>query len=132
MKNILLSLCIVSLLLISCKKYESATLTLSSTLDTTTFILKGQVTIVDDGGTENFTEQGYIYSFAKEPTLHDRYGTTVVVNKNAKNSSFTFEGNLPVLDTMYYIRAYTKSNGGVGYSNIDSFLTYQIDTLITK
>ncbi len=118
MKKNLLLLSALLMIMIGCTKLDPAEMTLNATYDSGSSVVTGNVVITYNGGPENFTEQGYIYSYFATPSLTDRYGTPVVVNKDVQTTVFDFTCPLPAVDTVMYIRAYTKTNGGVGYSNI--------------
>lgn len=110
---VILFLCIIN----SCK-FEPAELKLTVTYDYEDNIVSGNATITDNGGCTNFTEQGAMFSLYKEPTLVDKYAEIECFNTNVENTSFEVLFKLPHYDTTFYVRAYVKTNAGIGYSNI--------------
>jgi len=72
---------------------------------------------VSDEGTSPVTERGFVYSTdMQEPTIDN---TKVVAQGNNESFSTTLK-NLPS-DQTVYIRAYAKSNDGIGYGNVLSY-----------
>ena len=126
MKTRITSLFVLFSLLIlfaGCMDFEPAQLKMDATYDPETRIVTCDVTIIDDGGCSNFTEQGGIYSLSEVPSHLDQYSTVEVVEKNTKETTFTYQTKLTLDNTKYYIRTYVKTNAGTGYSNIVSFDT---------
>jgi len=125
---VMLGLCMAS-----CMKFEPAEVKLTTAHHLATNVVECKATITDNGGCPNFTEQGAMYSFYQEPTLLDNYAMIECFNKNKKETDFTFNFVLPLYDTIYYVRAYVKTNAGIGYSNIVKINTYlPIDTTEVK
>lgn len=111
-------------LLMGCAKFEPAQLKMTATYNPEERTVTCDVTIIDDGGCSNFTEQGGIFSLSEVPSHLDQYSVVEVVEKNTKNTTFRYKtSKLPLENTTYYIRTYVKTNAGTGYSNIVTFDT---------
>lgn len=117
-KKISLLIVLLSLILFGCEKFVPAELHMTALYDPITQIVTCKVTITDNGGCTNFTEQGGIFSLNETPSHLDQYSTVEIVEKNSKEMTFVYETRLPQLDVTYYLRAYVKTNAGTGYSNI--------------
>ncbi|MEG1556616.1 MAG: hypothetical protein RR356_07830 [Bacteroidales bacterium] len=100
----------------SCQKFEPATCDLQ-----TKYIGIDSVfctaTIQNDGGCTYFTEQGYCYSFLPNPSHTSTRTTIEKLVKGTTDTKFTWIMTPQEKDTAYYIRAYVKTNAGIGYSN---------------
>jgi hypothetical protein len=126
MKRRITSLFVLFSLLVlfaGCIDFEPATLKMEATYDPESRVVTCDVTIVNDGGCINFTEQGGIYSLNEVPSHLDQYSTVEVVERNTKETTFRYQTKLTLNNTKYYIRTYVKTNAGTGYSDIVSFDT---------
>lgn len=77
--------------------------------------------IIDGGGSENFNLKGCVYGLMNEPTLLKEDCKFFEVDGYQKRWFFQWEMRtrdyFSVPDTVYYVRAYVKTNAGIGYSN---------------
>jgi len=77
--------------------------------------------IIDGGGDNFFKSKGYIYGFNNEPTLLDGKSTSFEIisyqNKWHFDWAMPVKWHFVVPDTVYYVRAWVKTNAGIGYSN---------------
>jgi len=77
--------------------------------------------IIDGGGSERFNEKGCIYGFKTENTIIDGVSNIFKVESSEKEWFFDWSMSATehfyVLDTIYYVRAWVKTNAGIGYSN---------------
>jgi len=51
------------------------------------------------------------------------YTTVVTLNNSCYDEQFEWTYDLPMVDTVYYVCAYVKTNAGISYSEIDSVST---------
>jgi hypothetical protein len=132
MKKTALLLAIFGLLLAqSCEDPQAPESKLTASYDSKTDSVKCTVSITDDHGCKYFSQQGIVYAFYNDPVYTDDVFASVhEINKATKERSFQFAFEADEPDTIYYIRAYIKSNYGTGYSNTVKIVTMP-DTIIT-
>lgn len=123
-RKITIILAFASLILAGCAKFEPAQLNMTAIYDPSDRTVTCTVTITDNGGCTNFTEQGGIYSLGENPSHLDQYSTIEVMEKNVSELIYTYKTRLPLLNEKYFIRGYVKTNAGTGYSNIIAIDTY--------
>ncbi|PKP21122.1 MAG: hypothetical protein CVU04_02425 [Bacteroidetes bacterium HGW-Bacteroidetes-20] len=117
-RKITIILAFASILLAGCEKFEPAKLHMTALYDPSDKTVTCTVTITDNGGCTNFTEQGGMFSFSENPSHLDQYSTIEVMNKNSLEHKFIYKTRLSQDDVTYFVRAYVKTNAGTGYSNI--------------
>lgn len=128
MKNKCIALIFGALLLLGsgCSKFEPAIVDLSVTpvVYPGTCILDCKGTVTDNGGCKFFNEMGFLYSLSPDPTYKGEEVTTIVAEEDIESTTFDMTYNAPVLDTVYYVRAYVCTNAGTGYSETKIVSTY--------
>lgn len=128
MKNKCIALIFGALLLLGsgCSKFEPAIVDLSVTpvVYPGTCILDCKGTVTDNGGCKFFNEMGFLYSLSPDPTYKGEEVTTIVAEEDIESTTFDMTYNAPVLDTVYYVRAYVCTNAGTGYSETKIVPTY--------
>lgn len=117
-RKITIILAFASILLAGCEKFEPAKLRMTALYDPSDKTVTCTVTITDNGGCTNFTEQGGMFSLSENPSHLDQYSTIEVMNKNSSEHKFIYKTRLSQDDVTYFVRAYVKTNAGTGYSNI--------------
>lgn len=128
MKNYFFSLIIGTLLLLGagCTKFEPATVDISVTPITypgaCIFDCKGTVT--NNGGCKYFNEMGFLYSLKPDPVYKGLDVTTQVAEEDVEATTFDLTYQAPMLDTIYYVRAYVCTNAGTGYSEVKIVSTH--------
>ncbi len=128
MKKQILPLILGLLLLLGagCSKFEPATVDISVTpisLDNSCiFDCKGTVT--NNGGCKYFNEMGFLFSLTPEPTYKGQDVTTLVAEEDVEETKFDLTYQAPLLDTVYYVRAYVCTNAGTGYSEVKILSTH--------
>lgn len=109
---------------VGCQKFEPATVEITScSADGKTMF--GSARVTEDGGCTYFIEQGYCYSLLDTVSATEIYTTMVPVAYSTKEPTFTWKEELPMADTVYYVKAYVKTNAGIAYSK-----THTVSTLI--
>lgn len=124
-RKILVLLAFLSVTLFGCAKFEPPILKMKANYDPSNQTVTCTVTITDNGGCTNFSEQGGIYSLSSNPSHLDQYSTIEVVEKNATTMIYEYKTRLPQVDVTYYVRAFVKTNAGTGYSNIIAIETIE-------
>ncbi len=122
-RNVAILFVLIAVLFVGCEKFEPPILTLKANYDPFFKTVSCTVTIVDNGGCTNFTEQGGIFSLNSTPSHLDQYSVVEVFERNSTEMVYKYETSLPLEDVTYYIRAYVKTNAGTGYSNIIAIST---------
>ena len=122
MKNLLriseVILLILSIILIhSCKKLETPTVTTTGISDITKVSAKSGGNVIFDGG-EMVSVRGVCWSTTTDPTINDNK-TSDGAGEGVFTSSVT---NLNA-GTLYYLRAYATSKSGTGYGATITFTT---------
>ncbi|MBO4645335.1 MAG: hypothetical protein J5642_02335 [Bacteroidales bacterium] len=113
--------------LAGCSKFEPATVTASVTpiVYPGNCIMDCKGTITENGGCKYFNEVGFLFSLAPEPTYKGENVTTLSMEEHdGKNTAFNLTYNAPVMDTIYYVRAYVCTNAGTGYSDVQIVSTH--------
>ncbi|MBQ4355404.1 MAG: hypothetical protein II757_01955 [Bacteroidales bacterium] len=129
MKTRLVSLCIGCLLLLvaGCTKFDPATVEAKVIPVTTSnqCIMDCEGTITNNGGCKYFNEVGFLFSLNPDPTYKGEEVTTIMMeDHDGKSTTFDVVYNAPLLDTIYYVRAYVCTNAGTGYSESEIVSTY--------
>lgn len=101
------------LIVSSCKKETSPTLTTSVSDFYTSRIVKLQANISDDGGNE-VSSRGFVWSTNPEPSIANN-ANMVEVGQGLGSFEYTLNNLLP--GTSYYIRAYGTNEIGTSYGN---------------
>ncbi len=118
---------ILLVLVAGCTKFEPATVDASVTpiVYPGTCIMDCKGTITANGGCKYFNEVGFLFSLTPEPTYKAEGVTTIAMEEHdGKSTTFNLTYNAPVLDTVYYVRAYVCTNAGTGYSEAKIIPTY--------
>ncbi|MCQ2284853.1 MAG: hypothetical protein MJZ57_08130 [Bacteroidales bacterium] len=110
--------------LTGCQKFDPATVEITSCI-TDGRTMYGTARITDNGGCSYFIEQGYCYSLFDTVSATEIYTTMVPVNYSTDSLTFSWTEELPMADTIYYVKAYVKTNAGIAYSK-----TERVSTLI--
>jgi hypothetical protein len=115
-KNIfMLCLAIITITMAGCQKFQPATVVLKScTADGKT--MTGSAEVTDNGGCTYFIEQGFCFSIFDKLSASDVYTTVEIINKSTYDEQFEWTYDLPMVDTVYYVCAYVKTNAGISYS----------------
>lgn len=116
-RKLTIILACISILLAGCEKFEPTELHMTELYDGDKTVTC-TVTITNNGGCSNFSEQGGIVSFSNNPSHLDQYSVVEVIYKNSTELIYSFTRTLPIADTTYFLRAFVKTNAGTGYSNI--------------
>ena len=128
MKKIILNAVLGLLLLMGsgCSKFEPATMDLDVTpvFYGNVCLLKCEANITDNGGCKYINEMGFLFSLMPEPKYREENVITVVADEKLETTSFDLDYQIPLLDTIYYVRAYTCTNAGTGYSDIKMVSTH--------
>jgi hypothetical protein len=122
-RKITIILAFASILLAGCEKFEPAQLHMTALYDPSDKTVTCSVTITDNGGCTNFTEQGGMFSLGENPSHLDQYSTIEVMYKNSAEHKYIYKTRLSQDDVTYFVRAYVKTNAGTGYSNIIAIKT---------
>lgn len=124
MKKLTILFLLIACAIVGCRDFYPAqmALTVDYNAETKGAICTSQIT--DDGGCPFFTEQGICYGFYPEPSLIDGYSDIDVINKLTEELEFSTLIDLPLADTIYYVRTYVKTNAGIGYSDIVEVSTH--------
>lgn len=120
---------ILGLLLIlgaGCSKFEPATVDLSVTPISleNSYILDCKGAVTNNGGCKYFNEMGFLFSLTPEPTYKGQDVTTLVAEEDIEETKFDMTYQAPLLDTVYYVRAYVCTNAGTGYSDVQIVSTH--------
>lgn len=118
MKKITLFLLLIGCILVGCRDFYPAQMKLSVDFNHENSMATAVGEIVDDGGCSFFTEQGICYGFYPEPSHIDGYSQIKIVEEQTEETQFSIQIPLPIKDTIYFMRAYVKTNAGIGYSEI--------------
>lgn len=106
---------LLAVLFAGCQKMEPVTCEIKSAVTEGT-LLTATAVITEDGGTSYFAEQGFAYSFYDTLSATDVYTTMVPLAYSTDLPAFSWSYRLPMADTVYYIAAYVKNNGGIAFS----------------
>lgn len=89
-------------------------------LTVSSFTIDGSIT---NTGTKPITEYGHCYNKTGNPTIAD-----TKTNKGATNQNIKFTSDYKGLEsnTTYHVRAYAKSDAGVGYGDVRQFKTLEL------
>ena len=117
-RKILVLLAFMAVTLFGCAKFGPPILKMTANYDPSNQTVTCKVTITDNGGCTNFSEQGGIYSLNSTPSHLDQYSVIEVVERNSTSMIYEYKTRLPQVNVTYFIRAYVKTNAGTGYSNI--------------
>ncbi|MBO7445453.1 MAG: hypothetical protein IKR77_04290 [Bacteroidales bacterium] len=121
-KIIALCLAVTLFCMTGCQKFKPATVELKA-CSANGKTLTGTAVITDNGGCTYFIEQGFCFSLFKKLSASDVYTTVVTLNNSCYDEQFEWTYDLPMVDTVYYVCAYVKTNAGISYSEIDSVST---------
>ncbi len=129
MKKSVITLFVGFLLILGagCSKFDPATVEASVTPIPAgnSYIMDCKGTISDNGGCKYFNEVGFLFSLAPEPTYKaDEVTTIKAEDHDGESTTFGITYNAPILDTVYYVRAYVCTNAGTGYSETKIVSTY--------
>jgi hypothetical protein len=122
-RNISILLVVIAVLFVGCEKFEPAQLHMKAVYDPADQTVSCTVTITDNGGCTNFSEQGGIFSLNEKPSHLDQYSTVEIIETNSTAMVYEYKTRLPQANVTYYVRAFVKTNAGTGYSNIISINT---------
>jgi hypothetical protein len=122
-RNVAILFVLIAVLFVGCAKFEPPILTMKANYDPFDQTVTCTVTIIDNGGCTNFTEQGGIVSLNSTPSHLDQYSVVEVYENNSTEMIYTYETKLSQENVTYYLRAFVKTNAGTGYSNIISVST---------
>ncbi len=107
----------------SCERFDAPTIDLQMENQEDT-LYKFYAVITDGGGADDFIQKGFLYSFEPDPTFLGKRTTSVELISPQNRWFFDWSVNyFWVSDTTYYVRAWAKTNAGIGYSNIISVKT---------
>ncbi len=126
-KYILTSLVLILFFLNNgCTKFEPAIVSLSVTpiVYPGTCLMDCKADISNNGGCKYFNEQGFCFSLNPNPTYKGEDVITVISMEDVESTNYTLNYPAPLLDTIYYVRAYVCTNAGTGYSDVVTVSTY--------
>lgn len=121
-KIVVSTVLILVTLLVGCQKFERAQIEITN-CHADGKVMTGSARITDDGGCPYFIEQGYCYSLFDTVSAAEVYTTMVPVIYSTDATEFSWQSILPLADTVYYVRAYVKTNAGIAYSSVQSVNT---------
>lgn len=116
----------MALCIAGCQKFQLATVELKD-CSANGKTMTGTAVITDNGGCTYFIEQGFCYSIFDKVSASDVYTTVVTLNRATYDEQFEWSYDLPMVDTVYYVCAYVKTNAGISYSE-----TTPVSTLINN
>ncbi|HPT52498.1 MAG TPA: hypothetical protein PK740_04375 [Bacteroidales bacterium] len=127
-KYILASLFVVFCIMNNgCTKFEPAIVNMSVTpiVYPNTCLIDCKADVTNNGGCKYFNEMGFCFSLKPNPTYKGEDVITVISMEDVESTNFTLNYPAPLLDTIYYVRAYVCTNAGTGYSEVATISTYQ-------
>lgn len=79
-----------------------------------------KATVIDAGSSSSILERGFVWSTStEEPTIDD----TRQIVPGTDIGEMSFDNQMLEMNTLYYVRAYARSQAGIGYSSTLSFQT---------
>lgn len=126
--NKILGCVILCLLFIGsgCTKFEPAIMDLkvSPLYLENSCMIECEANITDNGGCKFINEMGFLFSLLPDPEYKGENVITVIANEKLETTTFDLTYQAALLDTIYYVRAYTCTNAGTGYSDVKTVSTH--------
>lgn len=124
MKKLTILFLLIACAIVGCRDFYPAQIALAVDYNAESGEALCTSQITDDGGCPFFTEQGICYGHYPEPSHIDGYSDIKIIKELTEDLEFSTLINLPLTDTVYYVRTYVKTNAGIGYSDIVEVSTY--------
>lgn len=117
---------ILLVLVAGCTKFEPATVdvTVTPIVYPGACIMDCKGTVTNNGGCKFFNEMGFLFSLSPDPKYKGEEVSTIVAEEDIESTTFDLTYNAPLLDTIYYVRAYVCTNAGTGYSDVKIVSTH--------
>ena len=135
----IMALAVIIGLFASCKRYDTAYITIEkNSFNDTTRIVNHTAIVTDDGGCPRCIEAGYCFSYIDPVPSHTQFYSTVVplifdslmtYTDSTKYLTFSWERQLPFIESadgdetdtlLYFFRSYITTNAGTFYSKVDT------------